>query len=278
MKKIFSWGCYSAGLVLFGMVMYGLLIEPNQVGVHHVWIRDKNLTRILGGRVVVQLSDFHTSSIGKREQRVLEILNELHPDIIFLTGDYVSWKENYENAVSFFSRLQAQIGIWAVMGDYDYSRSRKSCIFCHEEGSGKPTKQHSVRFLRNSEVVVRFPEGSLIIAGLDEEGNNPFDTKRASLTKNNKLPTFILSHSPLNFDLIDKDQKVLMLAGDTHGGQIPLPAWVFSVMGYKKNALYSQGLFEKMGNRMFVSRGIGTSHVPIRLFRQPEVVVFHFQK
>jgi predicted MPP superfamily phosphohydrolase len=47
-------------------------------------------------------------------------------------------------------------------------------------------------------------------------------------------------------------------------------------MGYKKTALYCEGIFKNGYKKMFVSRGIGTSHFPIRLFRQPEVVVFHF--
>ena len=258
------------------LIIYGFVIEPNQVEVHQVWIRETKLAELLGSKVVVQLSDLHIPSIGKREHKVLEILNELKPDIVFLTGDYVQWEGDYASALRFLSLLRAKIGVWAVMGDYDYSNSRKSCEFCHEQGSGKPTSKHSVRFLKNSKDDVRLPEGSLIIIGVDGEGNNPFDTKRTSLTMDNKPPTIILSHSPLNFDFIDNDQKVLMLAGDTHGGQVPLPGWFFTVMGYKKNALYSQGLFEQGQKKMFVSRGIGTSHVPIRLFRQPEVVVLHF--
>ena len=69
-----------------------------------------------------------------------------------------------------------------------------------------------------------------------------------------------------------------MLAGDTHGGQIPLPfpSWLLRLIGYEKNASYSQGYFKKGNAKMYVSRGIGTSHIPIRLFRKPEIVVLHF--
>ena len=67
-----------------------------------------------------------------------------------------------------------------------------------------------------------------------------------------------------------------MLAGDTHGGQLPLPAWFWRLVGYEKNARYSQGMFRDGRKRMYVTRGIGTSHLPLRLFRRPEVVVLHF--
>jgi predicted MPP superfamily phosphohydrolase len=256
--------------------MYSIWVEPNQVKIHHIWIRDGSLEKILGKKVVVQLSDLHLSKIGKREQKVLEILNALKPDLILLTGDYVTWGGDYAAALSFLSRLKAKIGVWAVMGDYDYSRSRKSCIFCHEEGSDKPTRQHSVRFLKDSMDLVGLPEGLLCIAGVDGEEGYLFSSDKSFAHLEDQIPTIILSHNPLNFDLIRDDRNLLMLAGDTHGGQVPLPNWLFSIMGYKKNALYSQGLFEKRQKKMFVSRGIGTSHLPIRFFRPPEVVVFHF--
>jgi predicted MPP superfamily phosphohydrolase len=215
--------------------------------------------------------------LGEREQKVLDILDTLQPDIIFLTGDYVAWNGDYEPALKFLSKMHAKIGIWAVMGDHDYSNSRKSCLFCHEEGTGKTSRRHSVRFLRDNLEVLNLPEGPIVLAGTDiEQVTSPENLKVWSVLKHKHMPAIVLSHSPLAFDVISDNQNLLVLAGDTHGGQVPVPAWVFSVMGYKKNAMYSQGLFERRGNRLFVSRGIGTSHIPVRLFRQPEVVVLHF--
>lgn len=77
-------------------------------------------------------------------------LRILKPDFVFVTGDYVTWEAEYDVALSFFSKLEAKVGVWAVMGDYDYSLSRKSCPLCHEPGSGKPTQHHQIRFLKNS--------------------------------------------------------------------------------------------------------------------------------
>lgn len=275
-NKILTRGLFGVACLILALIMYGIWIEPDQIKIHHVWIRDGSLEKILREKVVVQLSDLHISKIGKRELKVLKILDALKPDIIFLTGDYVTWEGDYSSALSFLSRLNAKIGVWAVMGDYDYSRSRKSCIFCHEEGSSKPTRHHAVRFLKDSMDLVSLPEGSLCIAGVDGEGGNALSSDKIFSHLNSQIPAIILSHNPLNFDLIKDDHNLLMLAGDTHGGQVPIPSWFFSIMGYKKNALYSQGLFEKKQKKMFVSRGIGTSHVPIRLFRPPEIVVFHF--
>jgi uncharacterized protein len=268
---------YGLGLLLIMVVLlYGFLVEPNDVETHHVWIHDRNLAKIFGSRVIVHLSDLHIGTFGAREHKTLEILNGLKPDIIFLTGDYVNWHGDYEPALEFLSKLNAKIGIWAVMGDYDYSNSRKSCLFCHESGSEKPTQRHSVSFLRDNLFTLKLPEGSVSIAGIDIEKRWPEDTRLLSRLNETGNPTIILSHSPMAFDSLAIDYKAFMLAGDTHGGQAPAPAWLFRLGGYKKNAAYNQGLFERDGNKLFVSRGIGTSHIPFRILRRPEVAVLHF--
>ncbi|MEW6417427.1 MAG: metallophosphoesterase [Nitrospirota bacterium] len=269
----FVWGFKGIALVLIGLIIYGIWIEPNRIEIHHIWICDKYLGKVLEKKIVVRLSYLHISRIRSREQEILKILNELKPDFIFLTGDYVKWNGDHETALNFLSQLKARIGIWGVLGDYDYSNSRKSCLFCHEAGSWRYTSRYQIHFLRNSLEKVNLSNVSFWIGGGDIEEEHP--EKSFSIFKK-KEPVIILSHSPLSFDFLDKDQDVLMLAGDTHGGQIPLPSWLWRIMGYKKTALYCEGIFKNGDKKMFVSRGIGTSHFPIRLFRQPEIVVLHF--
>ncbi len=262
--------------VVLGLGVYGGLIEPYRVDVHHIWIEDHHLGKLLKGKLVVQVSDIHMNTIGRREQRVLEILKKLEPDFVFLTGDYVQWGGNYEEVLTYLSKLKAKIGVWAVMGDYDYSCSRKSCLFCHEPGNGKPTSRHKVRFLRNEMEQVELEKGSIWIGAMDKEALKPF-AENLSLVKGwDNKPTILLSHNPLMFDDVSENQEILILAGDTHGGQIPIPSWLWQILGYEKNARYSHGLFEKGRKKMFVSRGVGTSHIPFRIFRRPEVVVLHF--
>ncbi len=264
-------------LVFAGIAIYGFFIEPNWVGVTHLRIQSQRLESAFKGKTAVQISDLHLYKIGNREKRVLSIVHEIQPDFIFLTGDYIPWHGKVEPALEFLSRLKAKIGMWAVMGDYDYSRSRKSCLFCHEPGSGRPTKRYKVRFLRNCVDRIRLPDGDVWIGGLDEEGNEAFFSKTNPLPEKYNDPAIVLVHDPLAFDVIDPEREVLVLAGDTHGGQISLPSWIWALLGYEKVARYGQGFFREGKKRMYVSRGIGTSHLPIRMFRRPEVVVIHFE-
>ena len=162
------------------------------------------------------------------------------------------------------------------MGDYDYSNSRKSCLFCHEQGRGKPTRKHSVHFLRNSVEQLNLATGSIRIGGIDQDFSRPFAGDKELRSFLEKDPAIILSHNPLFFDQLDENQDVLVLAGDTHGGQLPVPSWLWRILGYEKNAKYNEGWFEEGKKRMYVTRGIGTSHVPFRIMRRPEIVVIHF--
>lgn len=258
------------------LIFYGVFIEPYRIEIHHVFIHDPHLGRILGKNTLIQLSDLHIENIGKREKKILKILDDLQPDIICLTGDYVKWKGNYKSALIFLSQLKAKIGIWGVLGDYDYSRSRISCLFCHVEGSGEFTGIHRVHFLRNSSERVNLPQGTIHISGIEKDEGEPALPLTRLQFLGSQEPAIILSHNPLMFNSFHKDQNVFILAGDTHGGQIPLPSLFLRMIGYEKNASYSRGFFKNGKAKMFVSRGIGTSHFPIRLFRKPEIVVLHF--
>lgn len=243
-------------------------MEPQLLDVNHIWLNETDLCEGLQGKTAIHLSDLHLKKIGRREKKILKIIDEINPDFVFLTGDYVKWDGDYEIALDYMARLGEKCKTWAVMGDYDYSNSRKSCLFCHDVGTGRQTSRYTVTFLRNDFQKIDFAESDIQIGGLDLGAGSGVPTI--------ELPSVILSHSPLLFDEIDNERNILMLSGDTHGGQIGLPAWFWKMIGYEKTAKYSHGVFREENKMMYVSKGIGTSHIPIRLFRAPEVVVIHF--
>jgi predicted MPP superfamily phosphohydrolase len=259
------------------LFLYGI-IEGRTIRINHVVVRDDSLAASFKGKVVVLMSDLHLDGKGRLAGELLGILKTLKPDILFLTGDYVTWKGDYQSALSFMSDLKDIQRVWAVLGDYDYSTTRESCLFCHEAHSGKPNSRHSAHFLRNSWEVSGLGSSTFWIGGVDNQGNAPTAEIRELPVWNRDITAIVLSHSPLAFDIFGSEERVLILAGDTHGGQNPLPSWFWRLMGYDKNAKYEQGWFVEGKKKMYVSRGIGTSHIPIRIFRPPEVTVFHFEQ
>ncbi|GAB6095213.1 hypothetical protein JCM14469_14650 [Desulfatiferula olefinivorans] len=233
------------------------------------------LEGVLRGKTLVHLSDLHMARSGYREQKVLAIVKDLSPDLIVLTGDYIPWKGDVAPALSFLSRLDAPLGVFGVMGDYDYSDSRAGCLFCHAPGTGEPTRAHGVRMLKNQRADISVGGNTLALVGLD--GSDGDDDLRTFIRKyQGDGPLIVLSHDPLLFDMLGDEGAVLMLAGDTHGGQLYLPARVWRFLGYEKNARYNKGMYRRGDHRLYVSRGLGTSHLPFRLFCRPEITVFIF--
>jgi predicted MPP superfamily phosphohydrolase len=264
-----------AAIFLIVFLVYGY-VETYRVKVTHMTVQEPGLVEVLHGKTIAHLSDLHMTALGYREKKVLDVLEYLKPDIIVLTGDYIGWSGNAGPALEFLAKLRAELGVYAVMGDYDYSVSRQSCLFCHKAGSGEKTRAHRVHMLKNKMETIGVNGGKLRILGLDEADRESDLSGIFSVLEAEKKPLIVLGHNPLQFDEIQKDIPLLMLAGDTHGGQLPLPSLVWRILGYEKNARYNKGLFLDGFKTMVVSRGIGTSHVPFRLFCPPEIVVYHF--
>ncbi len=244
-----------------------------------MYVKDPLFKGVYKDIAIALISDLHIRRDEKQMVQILTILQGLKVDAIALTGDYVEWNGDYEVALNILAQMKAKNGVYAVLGDYDYSNSRKSCLFCHEQGTGRPTKRHSVKFLRNSCDEVAIGNDTMMICGVDgRQANEPVSPEVVRHLQNTTegKAAIVLSHSPLVFDLIESGQDVLVLAGDTHGGQVPLPSWLWKFLGYEKNARYEQGWFEEGKKKMYVSRGVGTSHFPIRFMRPPEITVFHF--
>lgn len=263
------------GFVLLCVMCLWGYVESLRVRVIDVDIDNPALSLILKGKTAIQLSDIHMDSWGYRENRMMSLIETLKPDLIFLTGDVIPWRGDVHAALDFLSRLSPPMGTYAVMGDYDYSNSRNSCLFCHQKGSGLPTTAHKVRMLRNETVRIDTDEGSFWITGLDgsyESGLRPGDLHNTE----RENPLLVLSHDPLVFDALDQQLGCVMLSGDTHGGQLYLPQALWHLIGYEKNARYNHGVYHRGANTLYVTRGVGTSHVPFRLFCPPEIVVIRF--
>lgn len=190
-----------SALVVLMAVSYGFWIEPYRIEISHIYPNNPSLKKVLSGKTALHISDLHLTDLDAHAAELLEIINNLKPDFIFLTGDYVPWNGSYEPALEFLAKIEAGIGVWAVMGDYDYSNDRKSCQFCHEAGTGQPTKRHRVRFLKNSAEEVSIDGESLRIIGLENESEDPNgDASKWWTARGGAEASIALSHSPLIFD------------------------------------------------------------------------------
>jgi predicted MPP superfamily phosphohydrolase len=266
-------------VLLLAISGYAMLVEPVHPRVKTILVREGMVARRLLHRKVAVISDLHFGAGAKAaEAETLKTLEEVGPDLILLAGDYVAWGARgraYERAFDFLSRLEAPLGVYAVLGDADRTFSRKSCEFCHAAGSGAPTSRHRVVFLKNQDRIIALPGGPLRIVGLEPDFSRPAGQQLRSLLAGD-LPTILISHSSIVYREIDPSVEVLTVSGDTHGGQVWMPRWFWRLTRFKPDPEHIAGFFHDGRKSLLVSRGIGTSHVPFRLGAPPEVVILEF--
>jgi predicted MPP superfamily phosphohydrolase len=260
-------------LLLFAAKAY---YDTNSIEVRHYQIKNLFLGKVLGGLKVAHLSDLHLKSIGLRENKILEILKKEKPDLIFITGDLISFEGPYEPVMSFLSQLKPPLGIYAVLGNTEYSNENGSCILCHEERSKSLKRNQHPIFLRNSLSFLKVDGKTLNILGVDDPVGKKSNLKTALKDTDSKDPSILLAHSPEIIEEASGCGLDLLLCGHTHGGQIFLTRYLRKIFPLEASLEFIEGFFQKGKMLMYVSRGIGTSYLPFRFGVKPEITFFKF--
>lgn len=251
--------------VLF--VIYIFVIEPNWIQVTRVEIHDSQLAISLKGVKVVHITDLHlTHGIGFREKQLIKKVNDLKPDIIFITGDFFDNTDQIEPTKELVRSLHARIGIWGVLGNTDHISMHASEVVQALEPSG-------IRILVNQAQTVYTGVGKYFwLIGVDDPVYHHDKLLEALYGVPKNEPRLLLAHSPDIFDEASLEQINLVLAGHTHGGQVGIP-FLVELSKYANRTVYMKGLFEKRKTKLYVNRGIGTKTLPIRFLCRPEITV-----
>jgi hypothetical protein len=260
-------------LLLLG---YAWLVEPNWIEVtrHQAWF--KTLPPEFDGLLVAHLSDLHIVTYGFRERRVLTLLANAKPDIILITGDFMS-KRSDRTAIRRFLRdlqpLGSRFGVWAVLGTHEHVDRLAEGVDAMRT------------FFKEAEVALLVNEGGRLGRGLDTLSligvDDPYTghDKLAEALKGLQRTPFavLLTHSPEIFRKADLARFDLVLAGHTHGGQVRLP-FIGALWLPEGSEDYDYGWFSGMTAKMFVTRGVGTSILPIRFLCRPEVALITLKR
>jgi len=250
--------------------------DTNCIEVKHYEIKNSSLGRTLSGLKVGHLSDLHIKDIGAKENKILEILKRENPDLIFITGDLISFGGPYEPAMSFLRQLKPPYGIYGVLGNTEYSNENGSCILCHEEKSRSLKKKPNPVVLRNSSTALKINGRVVNIIGVDDPVSKKSDLRTAIQKIDEVSPSILLAHSPEVFEEASGFKMDLLLCGHTHGGQTSFTKYFRKIFPLDASLEFIEGFFQKGKALMYVSRGIGTSYLPFRLGIKPEVTFFKF--
>lgn len=280
---------FSAAALTFAwlIIFYGSFIEPQLIVVHEQTVRlAENPTETLRA---VLVSDFHLGPYKKAGfvERAVSKINAQKPDIIFIAGDFVYNDISQIQYTDPLKKLEAPLGIFAVLGNHDYGEGGPGMIL--QKGDARVKAVHEkletlgIRVLVNDFYDIKKGEKNLILFGVDDVWSGRAEILEVAGSFDAKL---ILSHNP---DIIHKAVRHgvnLVLAGHTHGGQIRLPG-IGSVPDIpdELGRAYDRGLFQQaepqrgyfMNTQLFITSGLGEMGPRARLLTPPEIVVLEIK-
>ena len=240
------------------------LTEPFRLTVEHHQIHLQRLPRELDGFRIVQLSDIHHSPFTSREQieRAVETANSLQPDIVALTGDYVSKERAYAApCAELLSGLRARHGVYAVLGNHDHwTDAALITDLFRAEGITMLVNQ-GMRFENNG--------AAFWLAGVDDTMVGLEDLPLALAGSSDNEFKLLLAHNPIILRRAARAGVDLVLSGHTHGGQVRLRS-ERNTAGRPRRRLL-KGLARQGETQIYITRGLGTVVLPVRFGCPPEV-------
>lgn len=227
----------------------------------------------LTGVRIAQISDLHDAAM---DERLLAQVRAADPDLIAITGDYVSVDTpDLTHALQLAAEIDAIAPTYAVLGNHEADSPLRAELLVGFDRAG-------VEVLRNETTAVSLGGRRVTLAGIDDprvwrdRGVEAADVSRlvSSLDAPEDQPMVLLAHRPEELREYSAADADLVLSGHAHGGQVRIPG---------VGGLWAphQGLFPRLtsgvhtdrGTVMVISRGLGDSGAPIRINNPPELVI-----
>lgn len=272
-KKIRAFFVYIAALVFLVLFVFW---QNNGIVTTVINYSNPKISESLDGFTIVQISDLHNKSFGKNQTRLLKKIEKESPDIIVVTGDLIdSSRTNVLEAMVFIKGALKIAPVYYVSGN-------------HESWSGiypelsKQLAGEGVTILDDDEVQIKNTADIIELIGLTDpaflqtsNAKEVFKQKLKNLTENKEDSlTILLSHRPELLDVYADSHIDLVFTGHAHGGQFRLPfigGLVAPDQGFFPK--FTSGSYSLNDTTMIVSRGLGNSIIPLRLFNRPEIIV-----
>lgn len=269
------------------------VLEKDKYAVTEKKIDIVNLPPELEGLRILMISDIHSGPYMNEGQmrEYADILNSYNADLILIPGDLTnSEKMEVFPFAKGFRDIKAKYGVYATLGNHDYF---------HDENyvAQAVINETPIKLLRNENRILEINNQKLLLMGMEDtraSGAN-YDPKiyqyfdkvvsdaKNNLSSNNlsfeSVPKILMYHKPYFFDDFSKEKIDLTVSGHTHGGQI-----VFAKLGNLNLSIasfvskYLDGLYKNGNSSMYISRGLGTVGLPLRLNCRPEITILTLKR
>lgn len=261
-RRAFLQGVAGVGIgVATGGFAHGFLYERFDLAVTRSTLPVSGLPETLRGLRIGLITDTHRSETVSHEMiaAAVTLLMSERPDLVVLGGDYVTWGNRHyvQPSADALAPLSAPHGVLAILGNHDDDRDMPAALAAR------------------GFTVLKDARTRLVIRGepMDFAGIRYWTHKISDLTRvlRGTLPyTILLAHTPRRLTEAQQLAIPAVISGHTHGGQIVLPG-IGPIAGRSFPVL--AGLAQREGTSIFVSRGVGTVYVPVRINCPPEVAV-----
>jgi predicted MPP superfamily phosphohydrolase len=255
-------------VLIGGVGGYAFGVEPHDLRVVRQDIEVAGWQREASGLRIGHLSDLHCESerARRRTARAAALLADQKPDVVVLTGDYVTssasqWAGACADALAPLAK--APLGAYAILGNHDWYSGEPGRVECELGRVG-------FKVLRNASLSLPDVPGVWMV-GLDDRWKRKHDLPLAMTDVPADAQKILLVHEP---DYADEAGAgfAVQFSGHSHGGQVRFPG-LGPLYTPKLSRHYFDGLQQSLYHPVYTTRGVGTCGFPMRLFCRPEVAV-----
>lgn len=273
MKKILWIASLLLATILF------LFDQNNRIGISSIEVKDSQLPSEFQNYKILHISDLHNKSFGKNQEKLIKEIVEIGPDLIVITGDLIDRRRyNEKISLQLIKQIVKLAPVYFVTGNHEWWSGKWNSLHPKLE-------QYGVKVLSSSADVIEKEGKSILLFGIDDPAKYSGDyyekdiylegdLKSVTEEKYRDKFSILLAHRPEKFKTYSKYGFNLIFSGHAHGGQFRIPGvggiWVPGQGFFPK---YTSGVYQSENSKMIVSRGLGNSIFPQRLFNRPELIV-----
>ena len=253
--------------------------QNNSITISEIVFKNDTIPESFNGYKILQISDLHNKEFGSKQNKILAKIKKINPDIIVITGDLIdSNNTNIDVAMDLIDGIINIAPIYYVSGNHEAWSGSYNDLKSKLENSGVVVLDNKkTEFFndRDSIDIIGLADTSFIESDWLEYGGNS-ETKNLlnKLTEDSTNFKILLSHRPELFDIYSNSNVNLVFSGHAHGGQFRLPfigGLIAPDQGFFPKL--TEGIHTSNNTSMIISRGLGNSIIPVRIFNRPELIV-----
>ncbi len=258
----------------FAVAGYGVFVQRERFKLSEVTMAVPDLPADLVGLRIGQITDIHAGPFlePKEVRRVVAMVNETRPHLTVVTGDLITRQgDPLHETIDELAALRADHGLWGCMGNHEqFARCRgEAQLYGGRKG---------IEFLRQEGRLLRFGDAALNLVGVDyQKQSRPYLVGAERAIRPGAV-NLLLSHNPDVFPTAARLGFDLVISGHTHGGQITLEIVEQTLNPGRFLTPFVSGLYRRGRSALYVSPGLGTVTLPMRLGAEPEAAVIRLER